>query len=43
MSGVFSASPSAKVTLMQGELASPGQVKEPGNAGILGGNGQAER
>jgi hypothetical protein len=35
---VSSVSPSAKVTLLQDELASPGQVKEPGNGGILGRN-----
>jgi hypothetical protein len=42
MSWGFSASPSAKVTLLQGEMASPGQVKERGNSEILKENGQTQ-
>ena len=39
----FEANPPAKVTRLQRELVSPGQVEESGHAGIRGGNGQPGR
>jgi len=43
LSWSFLANPSAKVTLLHGDLARPGQVKELGNVVISRGNGKRQR
>ncbi len=43
LSWSFLANPSAKVTLLHGDLARPGQVKVLGNVVISRGNGKRQR